>query len=181
MSHRLFVGIDLPDTIRETLHTFQNGLRGARWVAAENMHLTLRFIGEVARPDAEEIDQALSTVRADPIEITLKDAGAFGSGNRARILWAGVVRSHELMELKSRIDGVLAHLGIARDDRKFAPHITLARFRNEPARAVDQRAAEMAPLICGHFVARDFVLFESKLGSSGAHYERAVVYPLGGL
>ncbi len=178
MSHRLFVGIDIPDAIRETLHAFQNGLRGARWVAVENLHLTLRFIGEVARQEAEEIDRALSTIDASPIDITLKDAGAFGSGNRARVLWAGVVRSLELTELKSRIDGVLTQIGIPPDDRKFAPHITLARFRNEPARAVDQRAAEMAPLISGQFIARHFVLFESMLGSSGAHYERAAIYPM---
>lgn len=178
MSHRLFVGIDLPAAIKETLHSFQNGLRDARWVPIESLHLTLRFIGEVERAEAEEIDQALSMIRSSTVDITLKDAGAFGSGSRARVLWAGVVRSRELSDLKNRIDGVLTGAGLEPDDRKFAPHVTLARFRNGSARAVDRRAAELAPLISGHFLADEFVLFESTLGSSGAHYQRAAAYPL---
>jgi len=178
MSHRLFVGIDLPNPVRIPLHALQCGLRDARWVAAENLHLTLRFIGEVDRIQADDIDHALMTVHAAPIDIELRDAGAFGSGNRARILWAGVVRTPTLSELKTRIDAALGHAGIPPDDRKFAPHITLARFTNGPMREVNQRAAELAPTITGRFTAHEFTLFESRLGSGGAHYDRAASYPL---
>jgi 2'-5' RNA ligase len=178
MSHRLFVGIDLPDSIRNSMHLLQCGLKNARWVAPENLHLTLRFIGEVDRAQADEIDQALMTVDAPPIEIELGDAGAFGAGDRALILWAGVARTPALIDLKLRVDAALGHVGIAPDGRKFAPHITLARFNNAPARLVSRRAAEIAPAVAGRFTATAFILFESRLGSSGAHYERAALYPL---
>ncbi len=178
MSHRLFVGIDLPDPIRISLHVVQCGLKGARWVAAENLHLTLRFIGEVDRVQADDIDHALMTVRTAPIDIELRDAGAFGSGNRARVLWAGVVRTPALNELKTRVDAALARTGVPPDDRKFAPHITLARFTNGSMQAVNRRAAEMAPAVSGRFTANQITLFESRLGSAGAHYARAASYPL---
>ena len=178
MSHRLFVGIDLPETLRADLHALQNGLRGARWVAPENLHLTLRFIGEVDGAQADDIDQALLAVRAAPLDVELRDAGAFGSGNRARILWAGVVQTPGLSDLKTRVDAALAGAGLGPDERKFAPHVTLARFKNGAARPVNQRAADIAPVVAGRFSATEFVLFESRLGSSGAHYERAATYPL---
>ncbi len=178
MSHRLFVGIDFPDSIRFSLRILQTGLKGARWVAPENLHLTLRYIGEVDRVQADDIDQALLTIRAPPLDIELHDAGAFGAGNRARILWAGVVRTPALNDLKSWVDTALGHAGIGPDDRKFAPHITLARFNDAPPWSVNRRAAEIAPAVAGRFTVAEFVLFESRLGSSGAHYERAARYPL---
>lgn len=178
MSHRLFVAIDLPDTLRASLHALQSGLKGARWVAPKNLHLTLRFIGEVDRPQADDIDQALLAVRAAPVDVELRDAGAFGSGKRVRVLWAGVAQTPALRDLKARVDSALSNVGVGPDDRKFAPHITLARFNNGAARPVNQRAADIAPAITGRFSATEFVLFESRLGAGGAHYERAAVYPL---
>lgn len=178
MSHRLFVGIDLPTPIRISLHALHGGLKGARWVAPENLHITLRFIGEVERAHADEIDQALMRVHAPPLDIELRDAGAFGSGRRARILWAGVVRTPALCDLKARIDAALGATGIDPDDRKFSPHITLARFNNASMNSVNRHAAGLAPAVAGQFSATEFVLFESRLGSAGAHYQRAAVYPL---
>jgi len=178
MSHRLFVGIDLPDSIRASLHIIQSGLKDARWVPPENLHLTLRFVGEVDRAQADDIDHALMTVRATPIDIELRDAGAFGSGNRARILWAGVTQTAALKEVKALVDSALGHAGLGPDDRKYAPHITLARFTNGPARVINRRAAEMASSVCGCFTANELTLFESFLGPGGAHYERMATYPL---
>ena len=178
MSHRLFVGIDLPHEIRARLHALQGGIQGARWVAPENLHLTLRFIGEVDNAQAYEIYHALDRVEATPFELRLGDAGAFGSASRARTLWAGVASSPSLAVLKSRVDSALAGIGLGPDERRFSPHITLARLRSGGGRALGRRIAEIAPDICGTIPVDEFVLFESHLGGKGARYARAAVYPL---
>src|SRR3981189_1296682 len=128
---RLLVGIEFPPELKLHLSMLCTSIPGARWVDAGNLHLTLRFIGEVGEDVAADIDEALAGVRARRFTLQLAGTGVFG-GNRPRALWVGVERHPDLVSLHAKIEKALIRIGIEPDPRKFAPHVTLARLR-EPA------------------------------------------------
>ncbi len=109
----------------------QEGVPGARWQTREQMHLTLRFIGEVDGSDANAIDDALSSIRASKFTLQLKSAGAFGS-KIPRALWAGIAPNEALTHLQRKIETALQRIGLEAEQRKFVPHVTLARLRATP-------------------------------------------------
>jgi 2'-5' RNA ligase len=178
VAHRLFAGLRLPEAIRSDLHALQRGVKGARWVAPENLHITIRFIGELDGAQAEDVAHALSAVEALAFDIALSDAGTFASGRRPRMIWAGVVPSPALTALRARVDAALGCAGIGPEERKFVPHVTLARLRDSSSAEVARRVGEIAPLVDASFEVGELVLFESHLGAKGPHYEPAAVYPL---
>lgn len=178
--YRLFVGLSLPRTVRSRLAGLGGGLPGARWVAPENLHLTLRFVGEVGRDDALDIHQALGRVRAEPFDLTISGLGAFETGSKVRVLWAGVAREPRLLALQDRVDSALTRAGVAIDRRKFKPHITLARFRNGGSQRVGGFIEANNPLAMGPVPVPGFTLFRSFLGHEGAHYEALADYDLTG-
>jgi 2'-5' RNA ligase len=180
MAYRLFVGIDLPQVIRERLHALQSGVRGARWVAPENLHLSLRFIGEVDGGQAQDIHDALSALSGAPFSLALDEAGAFASGKRARVVYVSVTPAAPVAALKARVDALLAGAGLGPEGRRFTPHITLARLKGARSREVGTRVAEMAPEVTGSFEVSEVVLFRSHLAAAGAQYTREAAYPLEG-
>lgn len=175
---RLFVGLDLPSTLRSRLALLAGGLPGARWVPAENYHITLRFVGEVAGHQAEEIDHALAALRARGFELALAGVGTFSRAGRETALWAGVERGAPLDLLQSKIETALQRAGLAPERRRFAPHVTLARLDNAaPARLAAYVQANnlfrAGPVPIGHFT-----LFSSRLGKEASVYEAEVEYAL---
>lgn len=125
---RLFVALDLPWEVKEELSDLSCDIPGARWVATENFHLTLRFIGEANRLQAEEIDLALATLRGRSFAFTLSGLGWFEKAGRANTLWAGVERSEDLARLQAKVETALHRSGLAAERRRFTPHVTLARL-----------------------------------------------------
>lgn len=109
---RLFVAIELPGEVRDRLAMLGAGVENARWVPPENLHLSLRFIGEVHEPVVEDIIPALSRIRMKPFALTLSGAGHFESGKRVRALWVGVEKSPPLINLQERIEAALARAGV---------------------------------------------------------------------
>ncbi len=175
---RLFVALELPEAVRERLHRLGGGVPGARWVAPERMHVTLRFIGEVDGARFTDIVDALGEVRMPRFTVRLDGIGRFGTGRRTRVLWAGLVPSDELDRLHRKIEGALVRAGVEPEHRKFHPHVTLARL-NAPAPA--RLAAFLAAngnLVSEDLAVDSFVLFSSLLGSDGAVYRPEAVYPL---
>ncbi|MDA1133118.1 MAG: RNA 2',3'-cyclic phosphodiesterase, partial [Proteobacteria bacterium] len=124
---RLFVALGLPAGVRERLALVRAPLPGARWVPPENMHVTLRFIGEVEPPLATEIDTLLSRITAPSFDISLAGLGTFGSRGRVRALWAGVEQTVPLAHLQAKIETACRRAGLPPEGRKFHPHVTLAR------------------------------------------------------
>ncbi len=175
---RLFAGIPLPLTVRDRLSLLQVGMPGARWVAASNLHLTLVFIGEVDEGTAEDIDGALTGIRAPAFELTLSGVGHFGHGRRARALWAGVVPDEALRRLQEKVVVALTHAGVAVERRKFKPHVTLARLRNAPVAKVGAFIEANNTFHAGPAAVDRFVLFRSRLGGEGAVYEIVADYTL---
>lgn len=177
--HRLFVGIRPPRPIREMLAARMGGVPGARWQNDEQLHLTLRFIGEVERPVAEDVATVLSSVRFAPFDLAMSGAGSFDRRGRVNAVWAGV-RPHDIVtQLHRKIDQAIARVGIAREGRAFLPHVTLARLGGG-AGPVDRFLADHAALSSPPFRVEHFLLFESTLGSEGAVYEAIARYPLPG-
>lgn len=175
---RLFVGLPLPDGVIARLQIMCNGLPGAKWVEPANMHLTLRFIGEVDEKSAEEIDDRLSRIDAPAFDMELRGLGTFGQGHKTRVLWAGVAPSNDLNHLQSKVESAVVRAGQPPEQRKFTPHVTLAKFsRPHPPRI--QTFVEGNNLFqAGPFRIDQFTLFESQLGKSGAIYMPAAEYEL---
>lgn len=130
---RLFVAIDLPDPVKDDLTELCYGLRGVRWVKRDQLHLTLRFIGDVEDDLVDTLSDALAQVRAVPFTFQLQGVGQFPSRGAPRIIWAGVKAPPDLQRLQRQIESLLQPLGIEPEDRPFSPHITLARLKEAPA------------------------------------------------
>ncbi len=175
---RLFVGLDLPWSLRQRLVVLGGGIPGARWVPAENYHLTLRFIGEVPPHRAEEIDLAMATLRGRAFTLVLAGVGTFAKAGRDTTLWIGVERNPQLDHLQTKIETALQRAGLEPERRRFTPHVTLARLDNAAP-------AKLAGFVQAHNLFRAepvtvdrFTLFSSQLGKEASVYTPEVDYAL---
>ena len=177
---RLFVALDLPQETKSALMTLCHGVAGARWRRPDQLHVTLRFIGEVDGAMARDIVDVLGRIDAPAFELTVRGLGHFGDRKRPRVLWAGVDGEPALKRLQGKIVRALQEVGLEDEHRKFHPHITLARLQG--ARIADVTGFES---LCGGYPALtvpvdNFVLFSSYLSGEGAIYTPEAVYPLHG-
>ena len=177
--HRLFVGLRPPRPIRAQLLGLMGGVIGARWQDDTQLHITLRFVGEVERPLAEDLAIALSSVHYPAIEVALDGVGQFDSRGRPNALWAGLRPHDALAGLHRKVDQALVRCGLPPEGRAYLPHITLARM-NASAGATDRFLEAHAGLASAPFALDHFLLFESTLGREGASYEAVERYPLRG-
>ena len=175
--HRLFVALRPPRHIREQLLDLMEGLPGARWQDDDQLHLTLRFIGEVDARAADDVAAALAGVRHPPTTMRLDGVGKFGSRGRANAIWAGVRPADELARLHRKIDQALVRAGLEPEHRAYLPHVTVARLGRDAADP-DAWIARHAGLASTDFTVDHFGLFESHLGHAGAAYELVARYPL---
>ena len=177
--HRLFVALRPSTAIRRhCLDAIAGGPPGWAWQREEHLHVTLRFIGEVERPLAEDLAAALSLVRAPRLEFGLQGVGFFDQGPRGA-LFARAVPRESLGRLHQKVDRALVAVGLHPDRRAFLPHITLARRRKaavDPGNWLEAHAGLSAP----PEPADSFILYESHLGRDGAHYEAVATFPLSG-
>lgn len=174
---RLFVALAVPEGHRQQLSRLCHGVRDARWVAQENLHLTLRFIGEVEEPRLPEIAGALGRVKFEQFTLTLSGIGHFQNGRRIRSLWAGTEQCDALVQLQTRIDSALRHAEVPPDGRRFTPHVTLARLKNGAAEQVGAWIEANALFRAEPFPVNQFVFFESYLSHTGALYSPVAEYP----
>lgn len=175
---RLFVGLDLPQDLRDALERLGGGIPGARWLPAENFHVTLRFIGEVDEDDAADLHEALAAVRAPAFDLEVAGFGAFQNGHRTHSLWAGVERTPPLMHLHEKVDRALVRAGLPPERRKYMPHITIAKLKGAPVHKVQDFIAHNNLFRHGPVPVEHFTLFSSTLGRSGATYTAEAEYPL---
>jgi 2'-5' RNA ligase len=174
---RLFVAIRPPITIRERLLATMGGVAGARWQSDAQLHLTLRFIGEVDRHAARDVDAALGAVHHPRFEIALAGIGAFDRHGGPVALWAGVAPHGPLKVLHNKIDQAIVRAGLEPERRAFTPHITLARLPRGagPVQALLETSGGLAS---PPFAVDEFSLFESRLTPEGAVYTRLERYSL---
>ena len=175
--HRLFVAIRPPETIREQLLDLMEGVPDLRWQQEEQLHLTLRFVGEVERPVAEDLAASLERVRFECFALLLDGVGKFEK-HRHGALWAGVKPKDQLKALNAKVERACQSAGLAAERRAFHPHITLARWKGRAPR-LDRFLEQRGGLVSEPWEVGEFILFESRLGHEGAHYEPLERYPLG--
>lgn len=178
--HRLFVALRPPPAIRARLAAVQDGVASARWQDDAQLHLTLRYIGEVERPVAEDIALALGQVHAPAPVVALAGVGAFDRQGRVDALWAGVAPPDALAALHRKVDRALVRIGLDPERRAYLPHITLARLPRSAGGdpAIDAWRARHAALASEPFALDALILYESHVGSNGASYTPAARYPL---
>lgn len=174
--HRLFVAIRPPEDVREALLDLMEGVPELRWQQDEQLHLTLRFIGEVERPVAEDIAIALSQIRFERFELSLDGAGKFEK-HRHGALWAGVAPRQQLKALNAKVERACQSAGLEPERRAYHPHITLARWKGRVP-GLNRFLEQHGGLSSEPWQVGEFILYESRLGREGAHYEAVAHYPL---
>jgi len=175
---RLFIAVDLPDTIKENLETMFFGIPGARWVALDQLHLTVRFIGDVDGTLFHDIINILEEVNIPPFDLQLKGVGHFPPRGAPRVLWVGLDKSGLLQLLRNKIDTTLLKIGLKHEKRKFSPHITLARLKNTHLQKVANFLSGNGLFSQEPFQVDDFKLYSSTLNRKGAIHRVERVYPL---
>jgi 2'-5' RNA ligase len=178
------VAVLLPDDLRARLAREVDALGprapGVTWVAAENLHVTLKFLGGVDDARLDEVRAALARGATAPaFDVDVRGLGAFPSITRARVLWAGTAASPAFTRLAADVDRALATLGFAAEARGFTPHVTLGRVREprpNPALASALQAA--ATRAYGLLRVDRVALMRSDLSPRGARYTELAAFPL---
>lgn len=176
---RSFVALALPDAVRTEFMILGHGLPVPRPVPAENLHLTLVFLGEIVETVLEDVHMALGAIRAPAVPVRFGRLDLFG-GAKPRVVYAAVAEDPALVHLQAKVETAARRAGLAIPARRFVPHVTLATLPERGldldrlARTVAGRPGPVAP----PFVAEDFRLFRSHLGSDGPIYEELARYPL---
>lgn len=174
---RLFTGLEIPAMLRTRLSLIRSPLEGAKWIEADNMHITVRFVGDIDDRTADEFADLLADVNTGPITVTIKGVGAFG-GRDPRVLWAGVEAGPELEALYRANERAARAAGLPPDERDFKPHVTLARLRRARSHEVARFLEENGDLRTEPFVVSRFVLLSARPGTGGGPYAVEAAYPL---
>jgi RNA 2',3'-cyclic 3'-phosphodiesterase len=193
---RLFVALDIDDSIRQRISCFMDGVRNfapdARWVKPESLHITLKFIGENPEDALEQIKQALATVSVSAMRIQFRGFGFFPTAKSARVFWIGMEAGPELGALAAAVDNKLSGLRIPKEERAFSPHLTLARSPggsgsprwgkgDKPNRVfqhLQERLAALPAPEFGTMSPREFFLYQSQLSPKGAEYTKLARFAL---
>lgn len=175
---RLFTALEIPRDAALSLSLLRGGLPGARWIDVENYHITLRFIGDVDGPTADEVINAFDRIDRPSFSLSLAGMGSFGS-KKPHSIWAGVSPSVELKALQAEIERICQRLGLAPDPRRFSPHVTLARLRNARLGDVVEYLAGRGDFRTQPFDVGRFVVMSSRDSVGGGPYIVEEAYPLG--
>lgn len=177
---RLFIAIDLPPSVRTQIANVCFGIPGIRWVSAEQLHLTLRFVGEVGDPVYHELRDALSLIALPPFNLTIEGSGFFPPRKDPRVLWIGISPNDSLMRLAEEIEGVVQSSGIPPEQRTFHPHITVARLkpRSTSPQKIIPWLQSSALFRIADIPIREFHLYSSVLSRQGAFHRIEQSYPL---
>jgi len=175
--HRLFVAIRPPEDVRDLLIDAMDDGPELRWVGDEQLHLTLRFVGEVERPVANDLAAALGRLRFGGFDLRISGVGRFDRRNGGA-LWAALEPRAPLAALAAKIERICQETGLPPEGRAFHPHITLARWRGRSSGAADAFVERNRALSSAPFTVDRFILFESHLSRHGPHYEAVAEYAL---
>lgn len=176
--YRLFVAIDLPEEAKASLAGLGTKLTDARRVPAEQLHLTLRFIGDVDAATLEEIKTALGAITCRPFPLEVRGVGHFPRSRFPRVFWVGVEPSPLLMQLQQEVELAVQTAGIPAEARPFSPHITIARLKDPSPGQLHRFEEERAGFDAGAFTITAFHLYASTLSAAGAIHIRLQSYPL---
>jgi 2'-5' RNA ligase len=175
---RLFTALEIPAPVAFSLSLLRGGLPGARWVDPENYHITLRFIGDIEEPTADEIAHALSRVARPGFSLSLSRLGVFGS-RKPHALFAAVKPSPALKELQGEHERIMQRIGLEPERRKYTPHVTLARLKGASEPDVAAYLALRGDFRTDPFPVGRFLLMSSRASRGGGPYVTEESYRLG--
>jgi RNA 2',3'-cyclic 3'-phosphodiesterase len=193
---RLFVALDLDDSIRSRIARFLDGVRefapDARWVRPESLHVTLKFIGEKSEDEVEKIKRALATISADTFEMNFRGYGFFPGARSPRVFWVESDGGSKLTSLAASVDEALVQLGIPKEEHAFNAHLTLARggggsgsprkrkgdSANRGFQHLQEKLAALPAPEFGTMTAREFFLYQSRLSPGGSKYTKLAGFVL---
>lgn len=175
---RLFIAVPIPEEIQYQLHAMGRSLPGAKPVPEDQIHLTLRFIGEVEGSIFKDIKEGLAEIDSPAFTMAVQGVGHFPPRGKPRVLWVGTQPTEPLIKLKRKIDSSLIDSGIGPDSRKYSPHITIARLNNPPMQRLTSFLAGNAFLRFDDFQVDCFLLYSSKLSHKGAVHTVEAEYHL---
>lgn len=182
---RLFVALEISEEIRDAIAALVRELKPLddswKWTRVENLHVTLKFLGEIPFEKLEKFETSLRSVSCEwPIVVKFRNLGFFPNERRPRVLWAGMESARGLSSLAKAIEEALAKLGMAREEREFTPHLTLARSKEgKVSTRLRDALAKHSTSEFGEMNASAFHLIESKLKSAGAEYTTLESFPGG--
>lgn len=175
---RLFVGLELPDAVKSALLRLETGIPGTHWQTDGQLHLTLRFIGEVDGALGNDIVTALGAIDAPSFDVEITGVGIFGSLKRSHTLWAGIRADAALDHLQEKVESALVRTGLKPETRKFHPHITIARLNNPARHRLQDFLQAHDGLAVPPFPVDHFTLFSSFVTHKGSIYTVEETYPL---
>ena len=174
---RLFTGLEIPADVAMSLDFMRGGIIGARWIDRDNYHITLRFVGDIEEGLARELAHSLDSVVAKPFMVRLKGVGTFG-GNHPHTLYAGIEDSGEIRRLQATHERLCQMLGLPPEQRRFTPHVTLARLTDAPDFQLQGYIAAHNLYASRPFQVSRFVLFSSRPSRGGGPYAVEEAYDL---
>jgi 2'-5' RNA ligase len=175
---RLFVAVDPPEAVRKQLREICRDVSGAKWTRPDQLHLTLRFIGEADAKDLARIRGALSRVSGDAFSLRFREVGRFPPRGSPRILWAGIEPEDPVRRLHWQVEEALREAGVEKDPRPFSPHLTLARLRDARFGDADVFLERGRTFRTDGFPVEEFSLYSSVLAPEGATHNRDQVFSL---
>src|SRR5688572_28158259 len=176
---RLFSGIEIPSSVAQRLTMLRAGLSGARWIDAENYHLTLRFLGDVDGTVGRDFMQELGEIAARPFKLRLDGLGSFG-GRKPRAVFAAVSASEPLLSLQRGHERAARACSMPPEPRNHTPHVTIARLRGVSAAMVANYLERQGAFLSEPFEVTRFVLFSSRASVGGGPYVVEAAYPFEG-
>jgi 2'-5' RNA ligase len=189
MDLRTFIAIELPGDLREHIYARTSGLRSVarsvKWVPAENLHITLKFLGNMPETLLPEIEKAIreAVTSLSAFEMVFTGAGAFPESPKKppRVVWVGVEAPDVLYEVQRGVEAAMAPLGFEPETRPYSPHLTIGRVRQPPRGGLLRREMEtLEGEKFGKVLVGEVALMKSTLHPAGARYERLFSFPLGG-
>jgi 2'-5' RNA ligase len=175
---RLFVAVDLSEKVTEVLASLQDREIDARWVNPAQIHLTVRFLGDVESSRVEPLTHALADIDAHSFELSPQGLGVFPSRRSPRVLWVDLKENEKLFDLQQKVESTVVDLGFDPEDRSYIPHLTIARCRDTPPKAIHRFMREHGNFSAEPFHCHQFHLYESELNSDGARYTKQASFDL---
>ncbi|MDR2728376.1 MAG: RNA 2',3'-cyclic phosphodiesterase [Chitinispirillales bacterium] len=175
---RLFAAINMPENICDDISDIYEAIQDARWTPENQLHLTLRFIGDVNEDTAQTIDNSLRTVKFAPFTMQLQSVGFFPPRKEPRILWCGIVKNENLIRLQKHVEHAVITAGLPHADRKFSPHITVARLCGSPPQKLAGFISANSLFKTEPFLVSEFCLYSSVLKREGAVHTKEAGYAL---
>jgi 2'-5' RNA ligase len=175
---RLFIALPLPAGVKEKLLNLRQPVKGMRWQCKDQLHLTLKFVGEVDETTTDELRKKLGKIVHPKLSLTIAGMGYFPESKHPKVVWVGIDENASLKELHKKIEDQCQIFGIPPESRSFKPHVTISRTKNTPKRAVTSFINKHKKFTVRDISIQEFVLYESKLHPDGARHQRVATYIL---